>query len=167
MATKKSEEWMRKAVNPKDKGELHKKLDVPADEKIPTSLLKKKKKELQARAEGDKKLTKAERELLGQIQFALNARKAELLADLTKTANALDESGLRVAADHIDGVLHSIVETEEFLKNAATLPNRRMSLQALKAREALPILSAAQGLDGAPENAAALSDAINSLKKLK
>ena len=112
MAAKKIEKWMQKAVNPKEKGELHKKLDVPADKKIPTSLLKKKKKELQARAEGDKKLTKAERELLGQIQFALNARKAELLVDLTKTANALDESGLRAAADDIDGILKSIIESE-------------------------------------------------------
>ena len=112
MATKKSEKWMQKAVNPKEKGELHKKLDVPADKKIPTALLKKKKKELQARAEGDKKLTKAERELLGQIQFALIARKAELMTELTKTANDLDEGGFRDAADQVDVALRCLAKKE-------------------------------------------------------
>lgn len=68
--------WMQKAVNPKEKGELHRKLNIPEDEKIPTSVLEEKKKKLQEKGKGDKKLLKSERETLQQIQFALNARKA-------------------------------------------------------------------------------------------
>ena len=71
------EKWMQKAVNPKEKGELHEKLNVPKDETIPTSLLEKKKKQLQEKGEGDKKLSPADRETLSQIQFALNARKSK------------------------------------------------------------------------------------------
>jgi hypothetical protein len=111
MATKKK--WMQEAVNPKEKGELHKKLKVPADKKIPTALLKKKKKELQERAKGDKKLTKAEREMLGQIQFALNARKAELLDTLVKVASAMDEAGLSRAADKVDAILKDLVANHD------------------------------------------------------
>ncbi len=113
MAAKKKNKWMQGAVNLEEKGELHKKLKVPADKKIPTALLKKKKKELQARAEGDKKLTKAERELLGQIQFALNARKADLLTSLVKVANELDAAGLANEADAVDSVLRGLAAVEE------------------------------------------------------
>lgn len=111
MASKKK--WMQEAVNPKEKGELHKKLKVPADKKIPTALLRKKKKELQERAKGDKKLTKAERELLGQIQFALNARKATILTGLMKIANELDSAGLTNQADAVDAVLQDISFSDE------------------------------------------------------
>jgi len=113
MAGKKKNKWMQGAVNLEEKGELHKKLKVPADKKIPTALLKKKKKELQERAKGDKKLTKAEREMLGQIQFALNARKADLLANLVKVANELDAAGLGTEADAVDGVLRGLAAEEE------------------------------------------------------
>jgi hypothetical protein len=113
VAAKKKNKWMQGAVNLEEKGELHKKLKVPADKKIPTALLKKKKKELQARAEGDKKLTKAERELLGQIQFALNARKADLLTSLVKVANELDAAGLANEADAVDSVLRGLAAVEE------------------------------------------------------
>ena len=115
MAKAKSEKWMQKAVNPKEKGELHKKLKVPADEKIPTALLKKKKKELQEKAKGDKKLTKAERELLGQVQFALNARKmtkAALLSELVKIASELDATGKPAIADQVDALIESAIKTE-------------------------------------------------------
>lgn len=73
---KEEKKWMQKAVNPKEKGELHRKLGIPEDENIPMETLEAKKKELQKKAEGDKKLTDAERELLGQVQFAINAKKA-------------------------------------------------------------------------------------------
>jgi len=115
MAKGKDNKWMQGAVSLEEKGELHKKLKIPKDKKIPTSLLKKKKKELQERAEGDKKLTKAERELLGQIQFALNARqsrKASLMSELVKVAAALDSAGQRDAADQVDAVLDLVSETE-------------------------------------------------------
>lgn len=73
----KDKKWMQKAVNPKEKGELRKKLNVPEGETIPMSLLQSKKKELQEKSKGDKRLTESERELLGQIQFAINARKSK------------------------------------------------------------------------------------------
>lgn len=110
--TGKNKKWMQKAVNPKEKGELHKKLKVPADKKIPTALLKKKKKQLQDRAKGDKKLTKAERELLGQVIFALNARKAELATVLAKTANMMDAGGFHRTADQLDAILQNFAEDE-------------------------------------------------------
>ena len=115
MAKGKDNKWMQGAVSLEEKGELHKKLKIPQDKKIPTSLLKKKKKELQQKAEGDKKLTKAERELLGQIQFALNARqsrKASLLGELVKIASELDSAGQRAAADQVDAILEVVSKTE-------------------------------------------------------
>lgn len=72
-----ADKWMQDAVNPKEKGELHQKLNVPKDETIPVSKLESKKQELHEKSKGEKTLTDAERELLGQIQFALNARKAK------------------------------------------------------------------------------------------
>ena len=108
---KKDKKWMQKAVNPKEKGELHKKLKVPTDEKIPTALLKKKKKELQNKAKGDRKLSKTDKELLGQIQFALNARKAKLLSDMIKIAGQLDAMGLYTEADGVDNALEEITKT--------------------------------------------------------
>lgn len=167
MTAKKKSKWMQGAVNLEEKGELHKKLKVPTDKKIPTALLKKKKKELQERAEGDKKLTKAERELLGQIQFALNARKADLLANLVKVANELDAAGLSVEASEVDAVLDLFSNSEELQKQAATLPVRRLSPQAAKAKEAKPIIEAAQTMQGTPENVAILVDILDNLEKLK
>lgn len=73
----KKEKWMQKAVNPKEKGELHRKLNVPENQEIPVSKLHAKKKELQAKGEGDKTLSESDRETLSQIQFALNARKTK------------------------------------------------------------------------------------------
>lgn len=35
-----AEKWIQKALGPKSKGKLHKKLGVPADKKIPTAKLK-------------------------------------------------------------------------------------------------------------------------------
>lgn len=35
-----NEKWIQKALGPKSKGKLHKKLDVPQGKKIPTSKLK-------------------------------------------------------------------------------------------------------------------------------
>lgn len=110
MAKKK---WMQEAVNPKEKGELRKKLKVPEGKKIPTSLLKKKKKELQEKAKGDKKLTPAEKELLGQVIFALNARKAAFVGSLVKVANYLDSNGLVEEANAVDDLLSKSTELLE------------------------------------------------------
>jgi len=158
MSSKKK--WMQEAVNPKEKGELHKKLKVPADKKIPTALLKKKKKELQERAKGDKKLTKAERELLGQVIFALNARKAALLDQLVKVAGALDEHGLVEEANSVDVILDTVV----FEKNAATLPVIRLSPQYQKVEIAIKALGEALSLPGSPNNKPVIDNCIALLK---
>lgn len=76
-AAKSSKKWMQKAVNPKEKGELHRKLNIAEDKEIPTALLEKKKKQLQEKGKGDKKMSKEDRETLSQIVFALNARKSK------------------------------------------------------------------------------------------
>lgn len=69
------EKWMQKATNPKEKGELHRKLNIPEDQEIPTEKLEAAKRRIQNKSKGDKKLSESDRELLSQIQFALNARR--------------------------------------------------------------------------------------------
>jgi len=63
--------WMQKAVNPKEKGELHKKMGVPPDQKIPTG-------DLQAKLRGLIADGKAGFETADQIRFALTARGASI-----------------------------------------------------------------------------------------
>jgi len=56
---------------------------------------------------------------------------------------------------------------QNLAKQAATLPVRRVSPQALKAREAVAIIKAAQTVDGPPENATLLVDILDNINKLK
>jgi hypothetical protein len=70
-------DWMSKAVNPKEKGELRKKMKAKEGDKIPTAKLEAEKKKLQEKGKGDKKMSKKDREKLSQIIFALNARKSK------------------------------------------------------------------------------------------
>jgi len=72
-----NKKWMQGATNPKEKGELSKKLGIPEKDNIPMSLLLKKKKALQAKGEGDKKLSKSDRETLDQIIFAINSKNSK------------------------------------------------------------------------------------------
>ena len=65
---KKEKKWIQKTDM--KKGALHKKLNVPEDKKIPKSLLNKLKKELMAKGEGDKKLSKSDSTLLKQVNLA-------------------------------------------------------------------------------------------------
>ena len=69
---KKEKKWIQKTDM--KKGALHKKLNVPQDKKIPKSLLNKLKKELMAKAEGDKKLSKSDSTLLKQVNLALTLK---------------------------------------------------------------------------------------------
>jgi hypothetical protein len=69
---KKEKKWIQKTDM--KKGALHKKLDVPQDEKIPQSKLKSLKKELMDKAKGDKKLTAADSKLLKQVNLALTLK---------------------------------------------------------------------------------------------
>lgn len=110
----KKKKWMQEAVNPKEKGELHRKMGIPEDEEIPTEKLEKKKKQLQEKGKGDKKLSDADRETLSQIQFALNARKSKkksnVLVELQKIADSLDQEGFDKLASDIDTVIISLSE---------------------------------------------------------
>jgi hypothetical protein len=63
------EKWIQK-TNMK-KGALHKKLGIPEGDKIPKSKLNSLKKELMAKAKGDKKLSAADSTLLKQVNMAL------------------------------------------------------------------------------------------------
>ena len=69
---KKEKKWIQKTDM--KKGALHKKLNVPEDKKIPKSLLNKLKKELMAKGEGDKKLSKSDSTLLKQVNLALTLK---------------------------------------------------------------------------------------------
>jgi ElaB/YqjD/DUF883 family membrane-anchored ribosome-binding protein len=68
----KKEKWIQKTDM--KKGALHKKLNVPQDEKIPQSKLKTLKKELMKKAEGDKKLSQPDSTLLKQVNLALTLK---------------------------------------------------------------------------------------------
>lgn len=80
-----NEKWIQKTGM--KKGELHKKLDVPEDEKIPKSLLKKLKSELQKKGEGDKKLSSSDLKLLKQVNLALSLK--DIKENVTLTENEL------------------------------------------------------------------------------
>jgi hypothetical protein len=71
--TKESEKkWIQKTDI--KKGALHKKLNVPDDEKIPQSKLKSLKKELMKKAEGDKKLSSSDLKTLKQVNLVLTLK---------------------------------------------------------------------------------------------
>lgn len=69
---KSEKKWIQKTDM--KKGALHKKLNVPEDEKIPQSKLKSLKKELMDKAKGDKKLSAADSILLKQVNLALTLK---------------------------------------------------------------------------------------------
>jgi hypothetical protein len=78
---KEEKKWMQKAGKEMEKkgtkGALHRQLGKKEGEKLSKSELEALKKELQAKAEGDKKLSPADRKLLRRVVFALNAMKAK------------------------------------------------------------------------------------------
>ena len=65
------------------KGALHKKLGIPEGQKIPKSKLNSIKKDLMAKAKGDKKLSASDSKLLKQVNMALT------LGDLKESKNSL------------------------------------------------------------------------------
>lgn len=69
---KSEKKWIQKTDM--KKGALHKKLNVPEDEKIPQAKLKALKKELMKKAEGEKKLSGPESKLLKQVNLALTLK---------------------------------------------------------------------------------------------
>jgi hypothetical protein len=70
--TKEGKKWIQKTEM--KKGALHKKLNVPEDEKIPETKLKSLKKELMKKSEGDKKLSDSDSKLLKQVNLALTLK---------------------------------------------------------------------------------------------
>ena len=78
---KKEGKWMQKAGEEMEKkgtkGALHKQLGKSEDEKLSKRELESIKRDLQAKAEGDKKLSPSDRKLLRRVIFALNAMKAK------------------------------------------------------------------------------------------
>jgi len=70
--TKEEKKWIQKTDM--KKGALHKKLNVPEDEKIPQAKLKSLKKELMKKGEGDKKLSASDSKLLKQVNLALTLK---------------------------------------------------------------------------------------------
>lgn len=77
---KEEAKWMQKAGKEMEKkgtkGALHKQLGKKEGEKLSKSELERLKRELQAKAEGDAKLSPSDRKLLRRVIFALNAMKA-------------------------------------------------------------------------------------------
>lgn len=78
---KEEAKWMQKAGEKMEKkgtkGALHRQLGKPEGEKLSRGELESLKRELQAKAEGDKKLSPSDRKLLRRVMFALNAMKAK------------------------------------------------------------------------------------------
>ena len=81
------EKWIQKTKM--HKGALHKKLGVPEGDKIPVAKLKSLKKELQGKAEGDKKLSASDSKLLKQVNLALNLKSLKESSNLTLTEDEL------------------------------------------------------------------------------
>lgn len=75
------DKWIQKTDM--KKGALHKKLGIPEGQKIPKSKLNSIKKDLMAKAKGDKKLSAADSKLLKQVNMALT------LGDLKESKNSL------------------------------------------------------------------------------
>lgn len=104
----KDKKWIQKTDM--KKGALHKKLDIPQDEKIPQEKLKALKKELMKKAEGEQKLTSADSKLLKQVNMAI-------------TLKGLKESKkkLRVTEEELIDMIEEIIveqkEVSEKVKN--------------------------------------------------
>ncbi len=83
------------------KGELHKKLDVPEDEKIPVSKLKKLKHQLMDKSKGDAKLSKSDSTLLKQVNLALT------LKDIKKESH---DRNLRLTEEELISLIEGIIQ---------------------------------------------------------
>jgi hypothetical protein len=108
----KEDDWISGAVDPENEGGLHRDLGIPEDEKIPTGLLRKKKRELRKAAEGDKTLSKKDKQLLDRVQFALNVRglKKEGCGDISEEGIVVP-----VGSDGTETVINTAREDEEAL----------------------------------------------------
>lgn len=95
------EKWIQKTGM--KKGALHKKLGIPEGDKIPKSKLNSLKKELMAKAKGDKKLSAADSTLLKQVNLALTLGKV----NESKTSN------LMLTEDELISMIEKLVNEQE------------------------------------------------------
>jgi hypothetical protein len=93
------------------KGALHKKLGIPEGEKIPKSKLNSIKKDLMAKAKGDKKLSAADSKLLKQVNMALT------LGSLKENKNTLS-----LTENELIDMIENIVK-EQIVKDPSEKPN--------------------------------------------
>jgi hypothetical protein len=95
------EKWIQKTGM--KKGALHKKLGIPEGDKIPKSKLNSLKKELMAKAKGDKKLSAADSTLLKQVTLALTLGKV----------NESKSNSLILTEDELISMIERIVNEQE------------------------------------------------------
>jgi len=103
------DKWIQKTKM--NKGSLHKELGIPEGEKIPKSKLNKIKKELSAKAEGNKKLSAADSKLLKQVNMALT------LGGLKESSNSIS-----LTEDELIDMIEQIV-LEQKVKDSAEKKN--------------------------------------------
>ena len=102
--TKEEKKWIQKTDM--KKGALHKKLNVPEDEKIPETKLKSLKKELMKKGEGDKKLSASDSKLLKQVNLALTLKG---LKENTQT--------LQLTEDELIDMIEKIISEQKIKSN--------------------------------------------------
>lgn len=71
----KKNNWMKDAFKEKTKGNLHKKLGIPEDEKIPMSVINDEIKKLEAEKEKNGKYTKSQLKFFRELNLAKTAKK--------------------------------------------------------------------------------------------
>lgn len=116
------DKWIQKTDM--KKGALHKKLGIPEGDKIPKSKLNSIKKDLMAKAKGDKKLSAADSKLLKQVNMALT------LGGLKESRNTLS-----LTENELIDMIERIVK-EEMVKDPAEKDNFKVNKpQGLKKTE--------------------------------
>jgi hypothetical protein len=107
--TEGKEKWIQKTDM--KKGGLHKSLGIPEGQKIPKSKLNSIKKDLTAKAEGDKKLSAADSKLLKQVNMALT------LGGLKENKNTLS-----LTEEELINMIENIIK-EQMVKDTAEKTN--------------------------------------------
>lgn len=110
------------------KGALHKKLGIPEGEKIPKSKLNSIKKDLMAKAKGDKKLSAADSKLLKQVNMALT------LGGLKESKNTLSLSENELI-DMIENIVKEQIVKDPSEKNNFSVKEPQGLKKTIKAQD--------------------------------
>lgn len=110
------------------KGALHKKLGIPEGEKIPKSKLNSIKKDLMAKAKGDKKLSAADSKLLKQVNMALT------LGGLKESKNTLSLTENELI-DMIENIVKEQVVNDKAEKNNFSVKEPQGLKKTIKAQD--------------------------------